>query len=484
MSHGLSKSRLMAFRQCPKRLWLSVHHPELQENSEDTEQRFEIGFQVGDIAQSLYPDGLLIEGENLAEALELTRQAIANHPDQPLFEATFQRDNVLIRADVLLPEAGGYRLREVKASTRVKDEYYADCAIQAWVTGASIPLTGVELAHVDNTFIYPGGGDYRGLLKPNVLDADLVNALPLVPGWIAEARATLAGPEPEIAIGSHCNTPYACPFQHHCTGDQKETEYPLHCLPHLSGQRLQGLVDLSIKDVRQIPDDYRLTNHQSRVARVIKSGHAERNPAAIAVMSGFPYPRYYLDFETTQVAVPLWAGTRPYQQLLTQWSCHIETASGELNHHEFLASGLDDPRRAFAEKLIETVGDTGPIFVYNRSFEVGRLNELKPVYPDLEAVIDAMVARVVDLHPLTQQYYCHPEMKGSWSLKSVLPTVAPELAYDELDIGDGLAASGAWREIYHSDTTEDRRAQLYVALPKYCERDTLALVRLAAFLSG
>ena len=349
MSHGLSKSRLMAFRQCPKRLWLSVHHPELQENSEDTEQRFEIGFQVGDIAQSLYPDGLLIEGENLAEALELTRQAIANHPDQPLFEATFQRDNVLIRADVLLPEAGGYRLREVKASTRVKDEYYADCAIQAWVTGASIPLTGVELAHVDNTFIYPGGGDYRGLLKPNVLDADLVNALPLVPGWIAEARATLAGPEPEIALGSHCNTPYACPFQHHCTGDQKETEYPLHCLPHLSGQRLQGLVDLSIKDVRQIPDDYRLTNHQSRVARVIKSGHAERNPAAIAVMSGFPYPRYYLDFETTQVAVPLWAGTRPYQQLLTQWSCHIETASGELNHHEFLASGLDDPRRAYAE---------------------------------------------------------------------------------------------------------------------------------------
>ena len=109
MFYGLSKSRLMAFKQCPKRLWLYVHRHDLQEFSEETEQRFQIGFQVGDIARSLHPDGILIEGENLVEALELTRQALAEHPDRPLFEATFQRDNVLVRADVLLPEVGGYR---------------------------------------------------------------------------------------------------------------------------------------------------------------------------------------------------------------------------------------------------------------------------------------------------------------------------------------------------------------------------------------
>ena len=403
MFHGLSKSRLMMFRQCQKRLWLYVHRPDLQEISEETEQRFEIGFQVGDIARSLYPNGLLIEGEDLVEALELTRLALAEQPERPLFEAAFQRDNVLIRADVLLPEYGGYRLREVKASTRVKDEYYADCAIQSWVASASVKLTGVELAHVDNTFVYPGSGDYRGLLKPNALDADIAGLLSDVPGWIAEARATLAGLEPDIKTGNHCHTPYNCPFQSYCTRDEKQTDYPLNCLPHLSGRRLQGLVDLGIEDVKHIPDDYSLTEKQALVARVIKSGCAERNPAVATIMSHFAYPRYYLDFETTQVAVPIWAETRPYQQLLTQWSCHIETAAHELQHHEFLASGADDPRRAFAETLIAALGNAGPVFVYNQSFEKGRLRELAKVYPDLEATIEAMGARVANPLPRGRQ---------------------------------------------------------------------------------
>ncbi len=484
MFYGLSKSRLMAFQQCPKRLWLYVHRHELQEFSEETEQRFQIGFQVGDIARSLHPDGILIEGENLVETLELTRQALAEHPDRPLFEATFQRDNVLVRADVLLPEAGGYRLCEVKASTKVKNEHYADCAIQAWVIGGSVTVTGVELAHVDNTFVYPGSGNYQGLLKPEVLDADLSPLLPLVPDWVAQARAVLAGTEPAITHGDQCSTPYDCPFQHYCTRDQSQIEYPLHCLPYLQGERLQGLIDLGIEDVRHIPDDYELTENQDRVARVIKSGQAELDLAIQMIMSEFPYPRYYLDFETTQVAVPIWPGTRPYQQLLLQWSCHVENAAHELMHHAFLAQGFDDPRRAFAEKLINTLSDTGPVFVYNQAFEATRLAELAALFPDLKAAIEAIIVRIVDLLPLTRQHYCHPDMKGSWSIKAVLPTIAPELTYDDLEIGDGSAAMGAWREIYHPDTADSRRAKLYADLAEYCALDTQALVRLAAFLGG
>lgn len=484
MFYGLSKSRLMAFKQCPKRLWLYVHRHDLQEFSEETEQRFQIGFQVGDIARSLHPDGILIEGENLVEALELTRQALAEHPDRPLFEATFQRDNVLVRADVLLPEVGGYRLREVKASTKVKDEHYKDCAIQAWVIGGSVTITGVELAHVDNTFVYPGGGHYQGLLKPQVLDTDLADLLPRVPDWIAEARAVLAGTEPAIVPGDQCSTPYDCPFQNYCIGDQPQVDYPLSCLPQLQGGRLQGLIDLGIEDVPHIPDDYGLTENQARVARVIKSGEAERDLAIQTIMSEFGYPRYYLDFETTQVAVPIWPGTRPYQQLLLQWSCHVENAAHELMHHAFLAQGFDDPRRAFAEKLINTLGDTGPVFVYNQAFEATRLSELAKLFPDLKVAIEAIIMRIVDLLPLTRQYYCHPNMKGSWSIKAVLPTIAPELAYDDLEIGDGGAAMGAWREICHPDTADSRRAKLYADLAEYCALDTQALVRLAAFLGG
>ena len=483
MSYGLSKSRLMAFHQCPKRLWLHVHRRDLQVFSSATEQRFQIGFQVGEITWSLHPDGLLIETDDPAEALEQTRQALTTHPYRPLFEAAFQRDGVLIRADVLLPEPGGYRLREVKASTSVKDEHVLDCAIQAWVVSAAITLTGVELAHVDNTFVYPGGGDYRGLLKSNPLDRELNDRLPLVPGWISAARTMLAAAEPTITPGDQCHTPYECPFLDHCTAGQTQPEYPLDCLPRLQGQRRAGLIEQGITDVRNIPNGYPLTAHQARVTRAIQTGEATLAPQTAALMRQFGYPRYHMDFETVQMAVPLWPGTRPYQQLPVQWSCHRETAGGELTHAQFMAKGLTDPRRAFTEQLIKTLGNTGPVFVYNSGFEKRCLQELAAEYPDLQPKIHAILGRVVDLLPLVRQHYDHPALRGRVSLKAVLPTIAPDLAYDDLAIGDGGAACAAWREIYHPDTLEERRATLYTALPEYCALDTMALVRLAHFLS-
>lgn len=71
-------------------------------------------------------------------------------------------------------------------------------------------------------------------------------------------------------------------------------------------------------DVRDIPADTPLTSRQTRVARVIQSGTVERDPAAAVLLKRLTYPRYYLDFESMQVAVPLWAGTRPYQQLVVR----------------------------------------------------------------------------------------------------------------------------------------------------------------------
>lgn len=129
MACGLSKSRLLAYRQCPKRLWLQVHRTELQEVSSETVMAFGHGHTVGAVAQALQPDGILIETDNLSEALAATRRVMAEQPDRPIFEATFEHDGLLIRADVMTPEAGGYRMTEVKSSTRVKNYHRIDCAI-------------------------------------------------------------------------------------------------------------------------------------------------------------------------------------------------------------------------------------------------------------------------------------------------------------------------------------------------------------------
>ena len=54
-----SKSKLLALRQCPKRLWLEIHRPDLRGDSAATQASFQVGHQVGDIARRIYdPEGL------------------------------------------------------------------------------------------------------------------------------------------------------------------------------------------------------------------------------------------------------------------------------------------------------------------------------------------------------------------------------------------------------------------------------------------
>ena len=153
-----------------------------------------------------------------------------------------------------------------------------------------------------------------------------------------------------------------------------------------------------------------------------------------------PFPRYYLDFETIGPAVPMFAGTRPFEALPFQWSCHIETKPGALEHAEFLQLAPEPPIRELAERLLATLGTSGPIVVYT-PYERRVLNELAARYPDLAARLTAATERIVDLHPATRRGYYHPAMQGSWSIKAVLPTVAPDLSYAKLgEVQDGLAA--------------------------------------------
>lgn len=479
---GLSKSRLIEWRQCSKRLWLKVHRPDLIEKSDESERAFQVGYAVGEVARELFPGGMLVDTDDLREALNLTRQLLATQPGVPLFEATFERDGVLVRADLLLPAPDGYRMVEVKSATSVKDYYLEDAAIQRWVVGDAITLAGVEIAHIDNSFVYPGRGDYRGLLKHVPVDAETESIVPDVPSWIDGARHSLSGAEPSIEPGDQCADPFECPFQAYCNASLHVTDFPLDGLPRLSAGKREQLEALGITDVRQIPDDFPLTDGQARVRRIVLAGEPELLPEAAQVLSALPYPRYYLDFETVNMAVPIWAGTHPYQQVPVQWSCHVETEPGRIEHSAHLADGNGDPREAFASSMIEVLGSQDPVLVYNQSFELGRIRELARDLPHLASSLLAIADRVVDLYPITCGAYYHPDMHGSWSIKSVLPTIAPDLSYGAMEVGDGAAAADAWLEILHPDTPDEHRQLLRTSLADYCALDTLAMVRLAWFL--
>ena len=90
--------------------------------------------------------------------------------------------------------------------------------------------------------------------------------------------------------------------------------------------------------------------------------------------------------------------------------------------------------------------------------------------------------RLVDLLPIAQKHYYHPQMKGSWSIKAVLPTIAPEMDYKNLEeVQDGTGAQIAYLEVIRPETSEKRRNELAHRMLEYCKMDTMALVRLAWF---
>lgn len=480
-THGLSKSRILAGLQCPKRLYLATYHPELVEESDSTQDAYSVGHQVGELARTFYPGGHLIgHDRNLKQALEETTTLLSDSGSAVLFEATFQHDGVLVRTDILHKRDEGLHVTEVKAATSVKEEYLPDCAIQAWVLReAGHGLVRMELAHVDSSFVYPGNKNYGGLLVYADLTEVIEPLIAQVPQWVAECREVLAEPEPEVEVGSQCYSPYECPFLAYCSRDFPE--YPVSCLPN-KGKIVRELLEEGIEDIRDIPEGRLTSALQERARRATVTGQPELDPAAGEFLRGLPYPRYYLDFETVSFAVPTWVGTRPYQMLPFQWSCHIEQADGTLTHSEFLDTTGESPMRLLAEKLVATLGEAGPVFSYT-TFEKTVLTQLAGLYPDLAPILEGLIDRLVDLYPLTKQHYYHPAMKGSWSIKVVLPTVAPDLHYGDLEeVQDGMAAGRAYQEIIHGETEEDRREKLDQAMREYCKLDTLAMVLLAHFL--
>lgn len=480
----LSKSRLMSARQCLKRLHLEIHKPELKVISSSTEAAFEIGHKVGDVAHQIYGTDaavLIPYGGGLSHALNKTARLVKAGPKFPIFEATFQYDGVLVRVDALLPDGNAWRIVEVKASTSVKEEHSFDCAVQSWVfQGMGHRLSGIDLAYVDNSFVYGGNSNYQGLLIEKDMADEVGHLLPIVPEWVLEARRVVADAEPDIPVGQYCFEPYECPFISYCW--PSDVEYPVQDLAG-STAKLAEFVRQGYRDVRDVPAS-RLTEKQQRIQRVTAAGQAELSPGASRFIRDLAYPRYYLDFETIMPPVPIWAGTRPYETLPIQWSCHYEAAPGEMDHAEFLDLTGDPPMRRLAESLIRALGSEGPVLMYT-AYEKRMINGLIERFPDLQRPLAAIVERLVDLAPVTRQYYYHPEMRGSWSLKSVLPTVAVDMQYSELEgIQEGTAASEGYLEAIDPATSPERKIELKKQLLRYCKFDTEAMLRLIQFLGN
>lgn len=482
----LSKTRFTSGLQCHKKLFFSSYERDFATPVGPAQQAlFDSGNRVGVIAHGLRPDGTHVDNPayHHDDAVERTRPLLADPEVPAIYEAAFTELDVRIRADILArAPAGGWDLIEVKSSTSAKPEHTPDAGIQLRVLEeAGLTIERVYIAHINRDYVY-NGGDYLAdeLLTLTDITDDARAYTASVSGELAAMRAMLAEDDPPaIELGPHCKKPYECDFYEHCRS--LEPDWSIEGLPRLSASLRTRLRDAGIRSIHDIPIEEKLTAQQAKVRSVVQSGRPEYGSGLAAALDEIATPAHFIDFETMSPALPLHVGTRPYQVQSFQWSDHLLQADGSLTHAEFLSDGSGDPRRKFIETLLEQLRDAETIVVYS-PYEATRLRDLQELYLDLAEAIDEVLAlRWVDLLQVVRAHVYHPEFRGSFSIKKVLPALVPEFSYSDLDIQGGDVASIAYLESI-GDVSANRRKQLRNALLLYCGRDTEAMVRIVESL--
>jgi len=486
----LSKSKFIAGVQCLKRLYLEIRQPELAEDiGDEQEARLEEGQEVGRLAQTAYPGGALVDGGplELDAALRRTAALIADPSVPAIFEATLQYSNVLVRVDIMQRlRRNHWRLIEVKSSVELKDHYLYDVAVQDYVvSGCGLAVSSAAVMHLNRDYIYDGKSyDPHGLFALEDVTRAVRQLGNAVPKLLRKQRKVLAEDKPpSVAPGRQCGDPFLCEFFEHCNPGLPDNH--ILCLPRLSEKKKQGLLDLGIDLIRNIPVDFPLTEMQNRVAKAVRTGRIWTSDMLAPGLRHLKHPIHFMDFESLYPAIPRYAGMWPYSHIPFQWSVHRQVApDAPLEHFEFLAEDSSDPRRVFINSLCRVLGRHGPIIVYNATFESQRLRDVANWFPEYGNRIANIQSRLWDLLPFIRQHVYHPEFQGSYSLKTVLPALVPNLSYDHLDVADGGEAGLAWERMVWGCVNAAERQRLKSALLAYCRQDSLAMVKVLDRLSA
>jgi hypothetical protein len=264
------------------------------------------------------------------------------------------------------------------------------------------------------------------------------------------------------------------------------------------------------------------------------------------------YPLHFIDFETIGTAIPFNTGRKPYEAIAFQFSHHTMDEYGLVTHaNEWLNFEQGAfPNFDFVRALKNAVGEKGSIFRY-AAHENTILNKIEEQLiaskeQDKNELIDfihsitikkennrvvreAGKRNMIDLLEWVKKYYYHPLMKGSNSIKAVLPAILndsdflnekysqanyngknfknkqwyveengiakdpykllidnsifqseveedPEENFGDVKVNSGGPAMMAYAEMQFMETTRERREKLKQALLRYCELDTLAMV--------
>lgn len=480
----ITKSKFVAGIQCLKRVYLQVHNPGLAERSSEAANAIlKQGEEVGLVAQRAFSGGRTVDFGRIQikEALRATRDLMADPEVPAIFEGTFEHGGVLVRVDILQRDGKfGYRLVEVKSSTQIKPHYAYDVGIQRHVLrGDGVEPEQVSLMHLNREYVFDGK-EYdvsRLFIVAEPRPEDMVSDAEISDRLQEQLRILNQPQPPEIRPGRQCEHPVVCEFYNHCNPEPCANH--VSRLPRMRADKLQELTASGITLIEQIPDDFPLSEKQWLAVHCMKNGKAFFSSELAGELSTLKYPLCFMDFETVFPALPRFAGMRPFDHIPFQWSVHRqEKPDRPLKHFEYLAEDDSDPRFPFIESLRKALAGAGNVVVYNQTFESSRLDDLARWVPAYASEIAKIKAKLWDLLTIVRRNVYHPAFAGSFSLKSVLPALIPQMTYETMEVGSGTEAGSAWARMIEPGTPTREKGRLTQALIEYCKQDTLALAKL------
>ena len=485
-----SKSKYTTFIQCPKMLWLQTYHPELAEVDASAQARMAKGNIVGDLAMGLfgaYEEMTATDGNGKIDRDKMvakTQDALHRNVEN-ICEAAFSHNGLYCAVDILHKEKDGYAIYEVKSSTEPKYIYIVDISYQKYVLEkCGVKVTGTYVVNINNKYVFDGNLDIQKLFKITDVSAlvEQEYGIHSIEAQLDYAKRTLESKEePDLDLSVGCDSPYTCAFWKHCS--RHICSPSVFDIYGISFKKALDLYKRGITDLKDVLASTKLNALQKRYIDYVLNDRPEYidKDGIKSFLDGLSYPLYFLDFESMQLAIPEYPNSKPYAQILFQYSLHyIETEGGELKHKEFLGISGEDPRRALAEQLVKDIPDNGSVIVFNQTFEKSRIRELAELFPDLANELLRIRENVADLlPPFRKGYYYNKAIGNSFSIKSILPAMFPNdpsLDYHNLEgVHNGDEAMTIFPLIKDMPPAEQESARRN--LLKYCELDTYATVK-------
>ena len=398
----LSKSQYIRGLQCHKSLWLYKNRQDLRDTPDNqTESAFNTGYDVGELAKELFPNGVEIkfDNDNFGAMIEKTKKLVSNDTEV-IYEATFSENGIFAMADILVKNGDAWDIYEVKASTHTKEYHINDTSIQWYALSKVINLNRAYVVHINNKYIRDGELNIQELFTIDDITDIVLEKQAEIEQQLLEMEEMLKSDMPTIDIGKHCSDPYGCDFSSYCW-QHIPKKNSVFDISYAMGKQwklyYQGI--LSIDDV---PDDFHLGKNASLQIQHHKSQEIKIDkPKIKEFLDTIEYPINFFDFETFQNAIPRFDNQRPYAQMPFQYSLHILHRDGTLEHKEFLGDENSDPRRALSEQMLQDITPTGSIIAFNQSFEITQIKNLAQVCSDISDELLALNERFIDLVRMT-----------------------------------------------------------------------------------